>query len=736
MESEEAIAKVEEWLRVGTSVDLTTGEHAVRVDHENVLRLPEGWFVPYDAVRALDDGDRLASLVPKPALIVREDGELRQPDLSPDGSGPSIPVAKTGEDDWQEILEPEFARSGVAHLGVPASAVMAWRKYAPQGGATGEIRVNPAYRLGPVRLGYPAMDTPLEHLLSCLKAERYDRARYLAGLLCSEIYFPVGDQTEVPIPSLWQEEPRALQVFTSSRRLPVGTSKWVRADVLSFSEEFPGTGLSINPGSFPSDTVTAAELARTRRQWPNFRAMTRVVEVSPEHSVPVLTAVEEIQAKAGLTEPISGLQEAANKARANGFELSIEDCHRFVLGRAWEQRNGVALTGVDAPDDDIAGQVWPADLRANGLVAGYDAAGRVRPHAATSGKFFRQDAKGVDFAWHRIAGAFAGFALGEALGLAVDTMTWPEIESRFGQDGIVEPERVFERAGQIGPLTQQLLFHTEGLLRALPARFSGAVSPVLMTVGVQSMRRWQDAQRNDGSADGWLSRVPELCVPRGTATGAPDDVAFLVPGIVAALCGGGPESNADTAAQVGRLLAVGGGADEPTAEAAAVLATLCTRLFQRADPMLPAHVHVQQLIELGAGRGPVVDVLANALRARVEVVRTDPEELDAVGAGDTAVDALGRAMIAVSRRFFDPRWAMQAAVNHSGRTAITGAITGAIIGSRVGIPGLPTDWLSQLELRDLVETVAGDAFWHFSAQPPPADNRYAAEWSTRYPREP
>jgi hypothetical protein len=446
-----------------------------------------------------------------------------------------------------------------------------------------------------------------------------------------------------------------------------------------------------------------------------------------------LTAVEEIQAKAGLTEPLSGLQEAANKARANGFELSIEDCQRFVLGRAWEQRNGVAPTGVDAPDDDIAGQVWPADLRDNGLVAGYDAAGRVRPHAATSGKFFRQDADGVDFAWHRIAGAFAGFALGEALGLAVDTMTWPEIESRFGKDGIVEPERVFERAGQIGPLTQQLLFHTEGLLRALPARFSGAAPGGLMALGAQSSRRWQDAQRDD--YDGWLSRVPELRARRGSAPAAGDDVGFLVPGLAAALCGGGPESDADTARLVGRLLAVGGGADEPTAEAAGLLAVLFTRLFQRAEPMPPAHVHVQQLIESGAIRGPVADVLANALRARVELVRADPEELDAAGVGDTAVDTLGRAMIAVSRRFFDPRRAMQAAVNHSGRSAITGAIAGAVIGSRVGIPGLPAGWLSRLELRDLVETVAGDAFWHFSAQPPSADERYAAEWSTRYPRD-
>ncbi len=722
MQASEAIAKVEQWLRAGNPVDLTSGEHAVRVDHENLLRIPEGWFVPYDAVRALDGGERLAALVPKPALIVREDGSLRHPDPGPDGTGPSVAVAVAGQEDWQEILEPEFARSGVAHLGVPAVAVMAWRKRGPRGG---EIRVNPDYRLGPERLGHPPMDTTLEQLLGCLETGRLDRPRYLAGLLAAELYYPVDHRTEQPVSTLWQQNPRTMTVFSSRRRLPPGTAKWVRADALSFASEFPGTGLSINPGSFPSDVVTAAELARTREQWPNFRATVRSVEVSPEYSQEVAKAAEEIRSELGLPEPVSGLPEAAGKARAAGFELSLEDCERFVLGRAWEQRNGVTTAGVDSPDDDVSGQRWPSDLRANGLTAGYDAAGRIRPHAATSGKFFRQDADGTGFAWHRVAGAFAGFALGESLGSAVDTMSLPEIRARFGEDGVLEP------TGAIGPLTRQLLFHTEGLLRGLPARFSGAAPGGLMALGALSLQRWQDAQR--GERDGWLSHVPELCAPGGTPPSSGDDVAFLVPGMVAALCGGGPESDVDTAAQVGRLLATGGGADGPTAEAAGVVAALFGQLFRRGEP-LPPHTLLQQIIQRGPARRPVTDVLANAVRARVELVRTDPEELDGVGGGGTAVDALGRAMIAVTRRFFDPRWAMQAAVDHSGRSAITGAIAGAVVGSRVGIPGLPTGWLDRIELADLIETVAGDAFWHFSARSPSADERYATEWARRYPR--
>ncbi|WP_414942054.1 YrhB domain-containing protein [Amycolatopsis sp. cmx-11-51] len=645
MEAQEAAARVGEWL--------AGGEHAVRVDHANVVRVPEGWFVPYDTVRALDGGEWIASLVPKPALIVCEDGELRRPDAGREGTGPSSPVPVAGRDEWREILEPEFRESGVAYLGVHSAAVMAWRKFTPDGAATGEVRVNPGYRPGPRRLGHRPMDTPLEHLLGYLAAGQHDRGRYLAGLLSSEVLLPVDFRTERPLPSLRQEEPPALRVFSSRRRLPPGTAKWVRAGVLSLLSEFPGVGLSINPGSDLPDVVSAAELAAAVSRWPKLRSSTRVVEVSPEYSESVSRTAERIRADFGLAGPITGLPEAAAKARSAGFELTARECERFLLGRAWEQRNGVTPAAFESPHDDLTGHRWPDDLRANGLTAGHDAAGRVRPHAATGGKFFRRDidsrhSDGGDFAWHRVTGAFVGSALGEALGT--------------GLPGVLE----------IGPLTRHLLFCTEGLLRALPAPYRGSVPSGLMTIGVQARRRQYTGN------DGWLSRV------RGPGTVPADEpgaVGFLVPGMVAALCGG------RTAARVARLLATGDGADEVTAEAASVVANLFSHLFQRADP---PRVVVQRLLDSGTTSGPVAEALATALRA---------------GAGE------------------------------SGRGAFTGAFAGAVAGSRAGIPGLPQEWLDRLGGRDLVETVAGDAFWHFSAQPPSGDGRYAAGWAVRYPRD-
>ncbi|MFC5115491.1 YrhB domain-containing protein [Amycolatopsis halotolerans] len=699
LEASEAAAKVDHWLRTGTPVDLTTGEHAVRVDREHVLRVPEGWYVPYDSARALDTGDWLASLIPQPALVVREDGALRQPDLSPEGRLPSSPVAAGGESDWREVLEPEFERSGVAYLGVPLEAVLAWREYV-DGAPTGEIRINPEYRQGPERLGYPPADTPLEYLLGCAGTGRYDRPRYLAGLLNAEVLVPLDPGRGLPLEQQWEDERTILRVYSSRRRLPVGTAQWLRADVLSILEDFPGAGLLINPGSFPSDRLTAAELAQARSEWPQLRPAPRVVEVSPEHSVRVAETARLVGERFGLAQPLAGLPEAVAKARAAGFELSEAECERFVVGRAWERHNGVGPGDLEAPP----GQEWPDDLAANGLTAGYDSLGRVRPHATGSGKFFRQDADGVGFQWHRVAGAFVGFALGESLGLAADRSPVAEF------DGELE---------RIGPLTTQLLFHTDGLLRGLPD---------LRETGARAQRRWQDARIDDG----WLTRVEAL---RSRAPAAPDEISFLVPGLAAALCGGGPDTDERTAAEAGRLLAAGAGADEPAADAAAAIAELFARLFRRADPVLPPHVHVEQMLASRSVSGAVAEALTSAARARVELIRADHEELDALGSGHTAADAVGRSMTAVFRRFFDPRWTLMSAIRHSGRSAITGALAGAALGARYGMPGLPAEWLDRLESRDLVETVAGDAFWYFSAHPPQADSRYAAQWAERYPRE-
>lgn len=48
------------------------------------------------------------------------------------------------------------------------------------------------------------------------------------------------------------------------------------------------------------------------------------------------------------------------------------------------------------------------------------------------------------------------------------------------------------------------------------------------------------------------------------------------------------------------------------------------------------------------------------------------------------------------------------AVNHSGDSDSTGAITGNIIGAQYGTDVIPNEWLSDLELKDVIAEVATD----------------------------
>jgi len=55
-----------------------------------------------------------------------------------------------------------------------------------------------------------------------------------------------------------------------------------------------------------------------------------------------------------------------------------------------------------------------------------------------------------------------------------------------------------------------------------------------------------------------------------------------------------------------------------------------------------------------------------------------------------------------------PRDAIIAAVNHDGDSDSTGSITGNLVGAMHGVAALPQEWVEQVELRDVIETLAQD----------------------------
>nr|WP_281400940.1 ADP-ribosylglycohydrolase family protein [Amycolatopsis umgeniensis] len=449
----------------------------------------------------------------------------------------------------------------------------------------------------------------------------------------------------------------------------------------------------------------------------------------------------------GLPEPVKPPLAAAERARRRGFELTPEECQKTVLGQSW-------LAALKRPEPPRG---RPNDLRANGLAPGYDNEGQIQPRLDTFGKYFDRDRSSSRYGWQRVTGAFVGFALGEALGAAVDRMRLDEIHGTYGPDGVTDLPVAFDLPGRIGPLTQRLLFYTEAVIRS-PHREQPEnrdAERALGTVARNSLMRWLHTQGAPlDNADGWLVKVPELRVRR-----TPDDAELNAYHALAtvsptAMPLSGPDAlvaalpSAMTAAGPGS--AMSGGVRQAVRDLVSVThpgeidveaATYLTWLF---EPALTSEAFSYPIWNTSREifdehnphqRGPVWTDLKAMVAESVPFFGKhglpDLRVPELIGDGKGTLSVLGRAFAALSGFENYPEQALLRAVNHSGRSAITGAIAGALLGARTGIPGLPQKWVEQLELRYLVENIATDAFWHF--------DRHSAlhevdGWAQRYPR--
>jgi ADP-ribosylglycohydrolase len=91
----------------------------------------------------------------------------------------------------------------------------------------------------------------------------------------------------------------------------------------------------------------------------------------------------------------------------------------------------------------------------------------------------------------------------------------------------------------------------------------------------------------------------------------------------------------------------------------------------------------------------------------------EPEVIESIGAGWIAEEALGISIYCALVAGEDFREGVLLSVNHSGDSDSTGSITGNILGALYGIDIIPSNWVANLELRELIEEVAGDLFDQF-----------------------
>ncbi|MFZ4859675.1 MAG: ADP-ribosylglycohydrolase family protein [Desulfuromonadaceae bacterium] len=350
-------------------------------------------------------------------------------------------------------------------------------------------------------------------------------------------------------------------------------------------------------------------------------------------------------------------------------------------------------------------------------------------------------------------GCLLGGAVGDALGWPIEFNDMEYVIQKYGPAGIQEMEPGEGGKFEITDDTQMTLFTAEGLLRAwTSARHTGGVPDFATTVR-SSYLSWLKTQGETSSLHpevfrpGWLLSVEGLHrrrAPGNTCLSALIDGSIAENGIVTNAskgCGG-----VMRAAPAG-LLAVSiiDGDSASTARLAFEIGC-ATASITHGHPSgyHPAGVLASVIASIITG-GSIVDGIRISLafldgrfgaKETIDAVQSaldlwqDPnvipstETVESLGEGWTGEEALAIGLYCALVAGDDLVKGVRLAVNHSGDSDSTGSITGNIIGALLGEQAIPKEWLSQLELADVIKQVGKDLFTTFEG---------SENWLKRYP---
>ena len=324
-------------------------------------------------------------------------------------------------------------------------------------------------------------------------------------------------------------------------------------------------------------------------------------------------------------------------------------------------------------------------------------------------------------------GVLLGFAVGDAMGNAVDEMVWEDIVENYGPNGLMGYDEVNGNAG-VTSYTQVLAYMVNGLLVAMDRGKGEAY----LRFGTAALRQWAKRQhfpRDPEPTNLWIARMPQLrrrhckdprmldalrfdtlgtldkpinrAVSCGTLSTAVALGAFYEPGRMS------PEQLMDLTAD---LAALTHGSHEAIFSAV-LLAYLIAAIRQVPERPLTQQVEkAVDVLQTRYGDRYPVRMVTEPVRKALQLAeqwqdpRTVMEELEC----RTAAQALAGAVYASIRYEDDFDGAMICAVNHSGASCAVGAVTGSILGAIFGADGLPDFYLEGLECAPILRELADD----------------------------
>ncbi|MBQ9886289.1 MAG: ADP-ribosylglycohydrolase family protein [Lachnospiraceae bacterium] len=335
----------------------------------------------------------------------------------------------------------------------------------------------------------------------------------------------------------------------------------------------------------------------------------------------------------------------------------------------------------------------------------------------------------------KIKGCMYGGAVGDALGYPVEFRSAREIFMKYGDEGIHKFE-LFKDKAYISDDTQMTLFTANGLLRGYTSLcLNGIMEPWENYVEL-AYKDWLMTQEGqyEYSAEGrnsWLLNYEEFYNNRAPGNTCLSALRLKECGSLSRRinnskgCGGvmrvapiglylpkhldSLEEVALTGAKIAAITHTHPLGYIPAAALAHIIAK-CATTDESLDEVVKDAINVtEDLFRDEKHIGEFSDIMKRAM----ELAMSDEDDLTAIkalGEGWVAEETLAISVYCALKYQNDFVKGVVAAVNHDGDSDSTGAVTGNILGAYLGIDGIPSEFITPLELKDVIEELSNDMY--------------------------
>ncbi len=335
----------------------------------------------------------------------------------------------------------------------------------------------------------------------------------------------------------------------------------------------------------------------------------------------------------------------------------------------------------------------------------------------------------------KIRGSLVAGAVGDALGYPVEFRQYRDIVEFFGEDGITSylPAKV-EKKAIISDDTQMTLFTANGLLNCYTRNKIEVKNNTPENDIYKCYLDWlatQNSRRKKNTVS-WLYDIKKLRVQRAPGITCLNALESGIMGSVAK-----PINSSKGCGGIMRVAPIGLFYDKntPIEEIMRVAAEAAAITHGHSLGYIPSAAFAQivhRVVYGGCSMGNTLeDIIRESnylierlyrgdgyLRYYLELInkavefskndRPDVENIEEIGGGWVAEDALAVAIYCVLKYRDNFDMAIISSVNHSGDSDSTGAITGNIVGALIGYNNISDKWKKDLELIDVILEIADD----------------------------